>query len=130
MWEELLHVGHFVGDVLRGADAVFVAADGLRPEAEGALGGAPAARVQAHIGMEQVADEILLDLQVALIDIGHPGQRIHVADHLALRVMLDLAFLVAIAKAGNGFERTALSHFFAGEIELLAPDPINGRGRL
>ena len=76
--EELLHVGHFVGDILRRADAVFVAADGLRPEAEGALGGASAAGVEAHVGMEQVADEILLDLQVALIDIGHPGQGVHV----------------------------------------------------
>ena len=128
--EELLHVGHFVGDVLRGADAVFVPADGLRPEAEGALGRAAAAGVEAHVGMEQVADEILLDLQVALIDVGHPGQRVHVGDHLALGVVLDLAVLVAVAQAGDGVERAAFGDFLAGEIEFLAPDPVNGRGGL
>ena len=128
--EELLHVGHFVGDVLRGADAVFMPADGLGPETEGALGGAPAARVEAHIGMEQVADKILLDLQVALIDVGHPRQRVHVGNHLALGVVLDLAFFVAIAQADNRVERTALGDFLAGEIELLAPDPVNGLGCL
>jgi hypothetical protein len=46
--KELLHVGHFVGDILRRADAVFVAADGLGPEAEGALGRATAPGVKAE----------------------------------------------------------------------------------
>jgi len=34
-------LGHFVGDVLRPRDAVFVSADGLRPEAEVHCAGQP-----------------------------------------------------------------------------------------
>ena len=56
--EEFLHVGHFVGDVLRAADAVFVSADGLRPEAEGALRRTTASRGHADVGVQEVADEI------------------------------------------------------------------------
>ena len=76
--EELLHVGHFVGDILRRTNAIFVSADGLRPEAEGALRRAAAAGVKAHVRMQQVTDEIFLDLQIALVDVRHPGERIHV----------------------------------------------------
>src|SRR6185312_6232966 len=64
--EEFLHVGHFVGDILRRAHPIFVAADGLWPEAEGALRRATAARVHTEVGMQEVADEILLNLEVAL----------------------------------------------------------------
>jgi len=57
-------VGHLVGDVLRGTDAILVSADGLRPEAKGALRRATAAGVEAHVGMQQVADEIVFDPEV------------------------------------------------------------------
>jgi hypothetical protein len=72
--EKFFGVGHFRGHVFRRAHAVFVAADGLGPEAEGALRRAAAAGVEAQIGMEQVADEILFDLQVAFVGVHHPGQ--------------------------------------------------------
>ena len=52
--EEFLHVGHFVGDILRRTNAVFVSANGLRPEAEGALRRAAAAGVHADVRMQQV----------------------------------------------------------------------------
>ena len=103
--EDLLHVGHLVGHVLRRADAVAVAADGLGPEAEGALGRAAASGVDADVGMQQVADEILLDLEVALVHVRHPGQHVHVGDQLALGVVFDLAVLVAVAQAGDGGKR-------------------------
>ena len=60
--------------------AIFVSADRLRPEAEGALRRATAAGVQADIRMQQVTDEIFLDLQVALVNVGHPRKRIHVRE--------------------------------------------------
>ena len=77
--------------------------------------------------MQQVADEVALDLQVAFIDIGHPRQGVHVLNQLALRVMPDAAVAGAVAQAGDLVERAAFGHFLAGEIEFLAPDPINGR---
>ena len=100
--EEFLHVGHFVGDILRRADAVFVSADGLRPEAEGALRRAAAPRVHADVRMQQVADEILFDLEVALVNVRHPRERVHVLDHLALGVVFDFAVLVLVGKPGDG----------------------------
>ena len=125
--EYLLHVGHLVGDVLRTADAILVSADGLRPKAERALRRAAASRVHAHVGMQQVADEVVLDLEVALVHVGDPRERVHVLDHLALLVVDDLAVGVAEGESVDGFNRAILGDFLAGEIELLAPDPVDGR---
>ena len=100
--ENFLHVGHFVGDILRRADAVFVSADGLRPEAEGALGRAAAAGIHRNVGMQQVADEIFFDLQIAFIDIRHPRQRVHVRNHFALGVVFDFPVLVLVRQTGDG----------------------------
>ena len=124
--EELLHVSHLVGDVLRAADAILVPADGLRPEAEGALGRAAAARIHRDVGMLEVADEILFDLEVALVNVGDPRERVHVGNHLALGVVLNLPFAVLVGNALHGREVAAFGDFLAGEVELLARDPVNG----
>ena len=128
--KELLHVGHFVGDILRRTHAIFVSADGLRPEAEGALRRATAAGVKAHVRMQQVTDEIFFDLQIALVDVRHPGSASMFVDHLAFGIVLDLAFLVPVGKPGDRFETDAFGHFLAGEIKFLAADPIDGPGSL
>ena len=80
--------------------------------------------------MEQIADEILFDLQVALVDVGHPRKRIHVLDHLALGVVFDPAVLVLVGKPSDGREVAAFGDFLAGEIKFLAANPINRPGRL
>src|SRR5262249_32273645 len=67
--KKLLHVRHLIRDVLRRAHPVFMATNGLRPKAEGALGGTAPARVKADVRMQQVTDEVFLDLQIALIDV-------------------------------------------------------------
>ena len=126
MREEFLHVGHFVGDVLRAADAVLVSADGLRPEAEGALRRATAAGVHADVRMEQVTDEIVLDLQIALIDVRHPREHVHVLDHLAFGVVNDFAGVVPEGEAGDGIDRAAFGDFLASEIKFFAANPIYG----
>ena len=126
--ENFLHVGHFVGDVLRRADAIFVSADGLRPEAEGALRRAAAAGIHRNVRMQQVADEIFFDLQIAFIDVRHPRQRVHVRNHFALGIVFDFAVLVLVGQAGDGRKVAVFGDFLAGEIKFLAAHPVN-RGR-
>ena len=127
--EELLHVRHLSGDILGRTHPVLVAANGLRPQTERALSRATPTRVHRNVRVHQVADEVLLDLQIPLVDIGHPGQRVHVVDEIPLRVVDDLAFL-AETQTRNGFHRAVFTDLLAGEVELLATHPINRRGRL
>src|SRR5439155_5348021 len=113
--------------VLGRSNAVFVATDRLWPKTESALSGAAAAGVKADVRVEQVADEISFDLQIALIYIRHPRQRIHVLDQLSFRVVPDFAVFVAVRQAGDGFQRPVFGDFLAREIEFFAPSPIDGR---
>ncbi len=85
----LLDPPHFCEDVLGRAHAVAVTADGLRPQAEGAFRAAAAAGVEAHVGMLQVADEVVLDLQIALVDGRDERQVVHVLDDGARQVVHD-----------------------------------------
>ena len=101
--EEFLHLRKvflcqrdFLGDIFGAAHAVTVAAHGLRPQAEGAVRFAAAAGVHRHVGVFQVADEIIFDLEVTLIDLGDEGQLIHVFECGALGVVHDHAFGVAV----------------------------------
>ncbi len=80
--------------------------------------------------MQQITDEILFDLQIALVSVHHPRQDVHVGDHFALAIVDDFALGIAIGQAVNLRQRPPFGHFLAGEIEFLAPDPINGRGSL
>ena len=47
---------------------------------------------------------------------------------VALRVVPDLAVLVAVGKPGDRSQRPSFGDFLAGVIEFLAPDPVDGRG--
>ena len=104
-----------------------MAADGLGPEAEGALRRAAAPGVETQVRVQQIADEILLNLQIPLVRIDHPRQNVHVGDHFALAVVDDLPVGTAIRKAVDLRERPAFGDFFACEIKFLAPNPVNGR---
>src|SRR5208282_3666714 len=71
--EELLHlrkmafgVGDLVDHVSGAARAIAMAADRLGPQAEGAARLAAPARIKRHVGMQEIADEIILDPEVAL----------------------------------------------------------------
>ena len=57
-----------VDDMADAARAVAMAAHRLRPQAEGAARFAAAAGVERDVGMPEIADEIILDGQVALVD--------------------------------------------------------------
>ena len=125
--EILLHQPHFLGHMAGRADAVVMPADGLRPEAEGAAGFAAATRVQRHVGVHQVADEIVLDPQVALVDLGHERQLVHVLQDRPILVMDDHAGVVAVGDAVHRRPIAALGDFLDREVEFVARHEIDGR---
>src|SRR6185437_9126034 len=77
-------------------------AHGLRPQAEGAARFAAAAGVQRHVRVQQIADEIVLDPQVALVDLGDERKLVHVLKDGAVLVVDDRARAVA---EGNAVHR-------------------------
>ena len=107
-----------------------MATDGLRPEAEGALRRTAAAGVKRDVRMLQVAVEIIFNLHVALVNVGHPRQRVHVVNQIALGVVDDFAILVLVRQTDDGRKLTAFRHFLAGVIKFLAPDPVDRPRRL
>ena len=73
------------------AHPVAVPADGLRPQAEGAFRAAAAPGIERQIRVLQIADEIILDLEVALVDLGDERQLVHVLEHRPRPVVHDAA---------------------------------------
>ena len=92
-------VPHVIDDVvhyrlqvalLQGADlAPAVAGVGLRPEAEGTHGGAAARGVKGDEGVQQERNVIAPDIEIALVDLGDPRQRIQIIDGRRLRIVND-----------------------------------------
>ena len=89
--EVLLGPFEFGGHVVGGALAPGVAAEGLRPEAEGALRRATARGVERDVGMEQEGHVVARDVHVALVDLGGPGHRVEIFDLRAVGIVDDLA---------------------------------------
>ena len=104
-----------------------MAADRLGPEAEGTARFAAAPRVERHVGVLEIADEIVLDLEVALVDLADERQLVHVLQHRTLRIVDDHALGVPVAHAVNARERPTVRDFLDREVELVASDEIDGR---
>ncbi len=128
--EEFHTLADFGGDVFGAADAVFVAADGLRPEAEGAAGFAAAAGVHRDVGVHQVADEVVLDAEVAFVDFGDEGELVHVFQHGALLVVDDFVVGIAVGDAVDGGPGAVFGDFLDGEVEFIAGDEVDGGAAL
>lgn len=73
-------MSHFAGDGLGRLGAIFVSADGLGPEAKGALGGATAARVVGDVRVFEVTDCVIFDGEISSVNVHHAGERIEVSD--------------------------------------------------
>src|SRR5690349_20480884 len=110
--------------------AVAMAAHRLRPEAVGAARLAAAPGVERHIRVLQIADEVILDLEVALVDLADEGQLVHVLEDGALGIVHDGAGIIAIAEAVDAVEAAPLGDFLDGEVELVAADEIERRRSL
>src|SRR5262249_52296070 len=116
-----------VDDVADAARAVAMAADGLRPQAERAARFAAAAGIERNVGMLEIADEIILDGQVAFIDRGHERQFVHVFEYRARRIVPDGAARVAIGQAVDGAPFAAFGDLLDSKVELVTGDEIDGR---
>src|SRR6516164_6041940 len=77
---------------------VAVPADGLRPQAKGAFRAAAAPGVERQIGVLQIADKIVLDPQVALVDLTDEGQLVHVFEDCTIAIVGYSAAAVAPAQ--------------------------------
>ena len=125
--ELLERVADFVGDVVGGAQAPAVAGVRLRPQAEGAHRRAAARGVERNERVEQERNVVARDVEIALVDLGDPGQRVQIFDGGAFGIVDDLAVL-AEADAGQFFERLALGVVDDLMIELAAHHEIDGLG--
>ena len=123
--KRLLGPFQLVDDVADAAHAVAVAADGLRPQAERAARFAAAAGVERNVRVLEIAAEIILDHEVALVDRRDERQVVHVVQDFALVVVHDAAVGVAVGQARDAGEVAALGDLLDGEIELVARDEID-----
>ena len=133
--EEFLHlregrlgVADLVDHVADAAGAVAMPADRLRPQAEGAARFAAAPGVERDVGVLEIADEVILDLEVALVDLAHERQRVHVLQDGAFLVVRDHALAVAIRQAVDRVPVAPLGKLPDGEVELVARDEIDRLG--
>ena len=78
-------------------------------------------------GVQQERHVVARDVEIALVDLGHPGQRIQVLDGRAFGVVDDGAVL-AETHAGQIFERLAVGVVHDLAIELPPHHEIDGRG--
>ena len=126
MLRELLErVAHFVGHVVGGAQPPAVAGVRLRPQAEGAQRRAAARGVERNERVQQERNVVARDVEIALVDLGDPGQRVQILDGRAFGVVDDAAVL-AEADAGQLVERLALGVIDDLVIELAAHHEIDG----
>src|SRR2546427_5152033 len=113
--------------MLDAAGAIAMAPDGLRPQTERAFGPASPTRVERHVRMKQVADRIVLDHEVTLVDIHHKRQRVHVLENGTVRRVPDLAIRPE-AETENRLEGPAPGDVLNREVELVPRDEVD-RGR-
>ena len=130
--EELLHLGEvllgpceFRGHVVGGALAPGVTAEGLRPEAEGALRRAAARGVKRDVRVKQEGDVVAGDVHVALVDLGGPGHGVEVFNLGTIGIVDDLA-IELVADAEDLVEWLSLGKLDDGVVELAAADEVEG----
>src|SRR3989304_3408228 len=102
--------------------------DGLGPEAERAFRAAASARVERDVGMQQIANEVVADGKVALIDVHDKGQGVHVLEGWPVGRMADMS-IVSVAEAEDRAERPAMRHLPDGEVEFMASDELDSLRR-
>src|SRR5216684_4289082 len=117
---------YFARHVLRRARAPRMPRNGLRPHAEGAQRRATASRIERHERMQQKWHVIVLDLQVALVNVRGKRQRVQLfrVQLRPLRAVYDLAVL-AIADTQNLAQRFAVRVFDHRMVELPARHEID-----
>ena len=117
-----------VGDVPDAARAIPMSPDRLRPQTERAFRPAAPSRIERHVRMQQIANRVVLDDEVALVNVHHERQRVHILEHGTVRRVSDRAVRLE-AEPEDGIEPAALSDFLDREVELVPRDEVDRRGR-
>ena len=78
--------------------------------------------------MQQIADRVVLDNEVALVHVHHERQRVHILEHWTVRRVPDRAVRLE-AEPEDSIEPAALGHFLDREVELVPRDEVDRRGR-
>ena len=102
-----------------------MAADRLRPQAEGAAALAPTPGVEGDIGVALIAAEIFGGVEVALVDGRDHRQHVHVLDLRTVPVAHDAAIGRTPGDAVHLGERPALRQLDHREVIFLAADEID-----
>ena len=71
-------------------------ADGLRPKAECAARFAAAAGINGNVGVLQIADEVVFDVEITFVDRRNERQEVHVFQCRPLVVMDDHAVTIMV----------------------------------
>jgi len=79
--------------------------------------------------MLEIADEIILDPEVALVDRRHERQRVHILQNRPRLVVNDASIGISIRQAGNPIPVAALGDLLDREIEFVARDEVDGSRR-
>src|SRR5579883_1420236 len=124
--EVFLGSSHFGFDAVGATHAIAMSTQGLRPKTESAFRTATPARIEGHIRMLEIADEVVFDGEIALIDLDNRRQSVHIFDGRPRASNTNLA-VVTIGDALNLSEWFAGSNFGAGVVELAERDPIHRR---
>src|SRR5208337_3641947 len=125
--KELHALLQFSNDCGRALGAIFVSPDGLRPKAKGTFGGAAAPGVERHIGMKQIADEVIVDVQIFVIDRENAWQGIRIEQDLAFRRMAYGAIGCSVSEAFNLIKVISPGQIETGIIKLVAAHEIEHR---
>ena len=80
--------------------------------------------------MQEIADKIIFDLEVALVDLADKGQPVHVFEDRAIAVVADRAAGGAVAEAVDRVERAPVGDLLDREVEFFAGDKIESGRRL
>jgi hypothetical protein len=103
-----------------------MAADSLRPQAEGAQRRAATARgIKRDVWMQQKRDVILRDIKVTLVDLGSEWQCIEILEEWSRRIMDNLASMLE-AHTGDLGKRFPGGKLGEGIINLFPYHKIDG----
>ena len=75
--------------------------------------------------MLQIAAEIVLDLEIALVDGSHPGKRVHGLENFAVLVVNDDAFFVSVGEPFDFTPGPIVGDLLDGEVEFVTRDEVD-----
>src|SRR5262249_40429305 len=126
--KRLLRPGDLLNHMTNAARAVSMAAHSLRPQAERAARFAAATCIERQIRMQQIADEVVPDGEVACVQGCQERRRAEgLKDRAVLAVPGD-AIAITIREAGDLSSGASRRTLLDGEVEFVARDKIDDGG--